>query len=221
MIVHDGRPPGLTWNYDRAELIADGVVHVLGVVVAVFAAGALVGLGLYRAQLATVSALAVYAATLMTVLGLSAVYNMWPVSPTKWLLRRFDHAAIFLLIAGTYTPFMIHVGTPAATAVLVAVWTAALAGAALKLILPGRFDRLAVIFYLVLAWSGLAVVGEVFATLPAAALALLLIGGGLYTVGVIFHLWNSLRFQNAIWHGFVLAAAGCQYGAVMSGVLFA
>lgn len=221
MIVHDGRPPGLTWNYDRAELIADGVVHVLGVVAAVFAAGALVGLGLYRAKLATVSALAVYAATLMAVLGLSAVYNMWPVSPTKWLLRRFDHAAIFLLIAGTYTPFMIHVGTPAATVVLVAVWTAALAGAALKLILPGRFDRLAVIFYLVLAWSGLAVVGEVFATLPAAALALLLIGGGLYSVGVVFHLWNSLRFQNAIWHGFVLAAAGCQYGAVMSGVLFA
>lgn len=220
MTVNDGRPLGLSWTYDRAELIADGIIHVLGAVAAVFAAGALVGLALYRAELATASALAVYAATLMTVLGLSAVYNMWPVSPTKWLLRRFDHAAIFLLIAGTYTPFMIHVGTPAATIVLVAVWAAALAGASLKLLLPGRFDRLAVIFYLVLAWSGLAVATEVFATLPTGALALLLAGGALYSIGVIFHLWNSLRFQNAIWHGFVLAAAGCQYGAVMSGVLF-
>lgn len=215
----DGRPPGLTWRFDRAELIADGVVHVVGVVAAVFAAGAMVGIALDRAELATVSSLAVYAASLMAVLGLSAVYNMWPVSRTKWLLRRFDHAAIWLLIAGTYTPFMVHVGTPAAQIVLAAVWLAALAGAALKLIAPGRFDRLAVFGYLAIAWSGLFIAGEVFAALSTLSIVLLALGGVLYTAGVVFHLWERLRFQNAIWHGFVLVAAGCQYGAVLEGVL--
>lgn len=215
----DGRPPGLTWQFDRAELIADGVVHVVGVVAAVFAAGALVGIALYRSELATVSSLAVYAASLMAVLGLSAAYNMWPVSRTKWLLRRFDHAAIWLLIAGTYTPLMVHVGTPTAHAVLAGVWVGALAGAVLKLVAPGRFDRIAVLGYLAIAWSGTLVAGEVFAALSTAAIVLLVAGGLLYSTGVVFHLWERLRFQNAIWHGFVLAAAGCQYAAVLDGVL--
>lgn len=215
----DGRPQGLTWRYDRAELVADGIVHVLGAVAAVFAAGALVGLALYRAELATVTSLAVYAATLIAVLGCSAVYNMWPVSRTKWLLRRFDHAAIFLLIAGTYTPFMIHVGSATAHGVLAFVWTAGLAGAAFKILAPGRLDRLAVLFYLVIAWSGVIVAHQVFSSLSTGAVVLLVTGGLIYTAGVVFHLWQSLRFQNAIWHGFVLVAAGCQYAAVLHGVL--
>lgn len=215
----DGRPHGVTWHYDRAELVADGIVHVLGAVAAVFAAGALVGVALYRAELATITALVVYALTLIAVIGCSAVYNMWPVSRTKWLLRRFDHAAIFLLIAGTYTPFMIHVASPTAYGVLAFVWTAGLAGAAFKILAPGRFDRLAVLFYLVIAWSGVVVAHQVFATLSTGALVMLVTGGLIYTFGVIFHLWHSLRFQNAIWHGFVLVAAGCQYAAVLNGVL--
>lgn len=217
--MSDGRPHGLTWSYDRAEMVADGIVHVLGVVAAVLAAGALVALALFRAELATVSALAVYAASLVAVLGCSAAYNMWPVSRTKWLLRRFDHAAIFFLIAGTYTPFMIHLGTASAHAVLAFVWTAAAAGAAFKILAPGRLDRLAVLFYLVIAWSGVLIARQVFASLPTAAVVLLVAGGLVYSAGVIFHLWETLRFQNAIWHGFVLVAAGCQYAAVLNGVL--
>lgn len=219
MSFDDGRPHGLKWHYDRAELIADGVVHVLGAVAAVFAAGALVGIALYRAEIATISSLAVYAASLMAVIGMSAAYNMWPVSRTKWLLRRFDHAAIFMLIAGTYTPFMIHAGTTEAYVMLAGVWIAGFAGAALKLAAPGRYDRITVALYLAIAWSGVLVAHQVFATLPAIAVVMLVIGGLIYSAGVIFHLWQSLRFQNAIWHGFVLVAAGCQYGAVLNGVL--
>lgn len=215
----DGRPPGLTWRYDRTELVADGIVHVLGAVAAVFAAGALVGLALYTAELPTVTALAVYAVTLIAVIGCSAAYNMWPVSRTKWILRRFDHAAIFLLIAGTYTPLMVHVGTPLAYGVLAFVWVAGLAGAAFKILAPGRFDRLAVLGYLAIAWSGVVVAHQVFVSLSTAAIVLLVTGGLIYTAGVVFHLWESLRFQNAIWHGFVLVAAGFQYAAILSGVL--
>ncbi|MBX9991926.1 PAQR family membrane homeostasis protein TrhA [Phreatobacter oligotrophus] len=215
----DGRPPGLTWRYDRSELVADGIVHVLGAVAAVFAAGALVGLALYTAELPTVTALTVYAVTLIAVIGCSALYNMWPVSRTKWILRRFDHAAIFLLIAGTYTPLMVHVGTPLAYGVLAFVWVAGLAGAAFKIFAPGRFDRLAVLGYLAIAWSGVVVAHQVFVSLSTAAIVLLVTGGLIYTAGVVFHLWESLRFQNAIWHGFVLVAAGFQYAAILNGVL--
>ncbi|MGL4285263.1 MAG: PAQR family membrane homeostasis protein TrhA [Phreatobacter sp.] len=221
MTFDDGRPFGLTWHYDRHELVADGVVHIIGAAFAVIAAALLIGLAVFHVEAATIVALAVYAASLMAVIGCSAAYNMWPVSRTKWLLRRFDHAAIYLLIAGTYTPFMIRLGTPLSLGVLAGVWAVALVGAAIKLAAPGRFDRLAVGLYLALGWSGVVVVDQVFAVLSTPAACLLVAGGLLYSIGVIFHVWRRLRFQNAIWHGFVLTAAACQYGAVISGVVFA
>ena len=114
---------------------------------------------------------------------------------------------------------MVHVGTPLAYGVLAFVWVAGLAGAAFKIFAPGRFDRLAVLGYLAIAWSGVVVAHQVFVSLSTAAIVLLVTGGLIYTAGVVFHLWESLRFQNAIWHGFVLVAAGFQYAAILNGVL--
>ena len=91
------------WNYDRAELIADGVVHVLGVLAGLIAATVLIVLTVIRASGPDVAAVSVYVAGLMAMLVFSATYNLWPVSPRKWLLRRFDHSAIYILIAATYT----------------------------------------------------------------------------------------------------------------------
>jgi hemolysin III len=221
MTTHDGRPHGMDWRYDRAELIADGTVHILGVVAAVAAVTAMIVIAAIRAQAVTILSVAIYSASLVAVIGISAAYNMWPVSRTKWLLRRFDHAAIYLLIAGTYTPLMIHVGTTLTYAVLGFVWAVALVGAAVKLIAPGRFDRLAVGLYLGLSWSGILVAHEVFHVLSLSAAVMLVVGGLIYSGGVVFHLWHSLRFQNAIWHAFVLVAAGFQYGAVFGGIVLA
>ena len=212
---------GLHWRYDRAELIADGAVHALGVTLAI--AGAIALLQAAR-SLAPVelAAAAIYAAGLVTVLGVSAAYNTLPVSPLKGRLRRFDHAAIYLLIAGTYTPFLTQLKNGLVAAVLLAgVWGASVAGMALKLALPGRYDRLSVGFYLLVSWSGVAAYEAVLDVLPGSTLALLAAGGVLYTTGVVFHLWESLRFQNAIWHAFVLAAAACHYGAVLDCLFFA
>jgi hemolysin III len=97
---------------------------------------------------------------------------------------------------------------------LTGVWVTAGLGVMLKLVLPGRFDRVAVALYLLLGWSGVIFRGSVFASLPSLTIWLLA-AGGLYSVGVIFHLWESLRFQNAIWHAFVLLAAGCHYTAAL------
>ena len=157
----------------------------------------------------------VYATALVLMLGVSALYNLHPVSPRKWLLRRADHALIYLMIAGTYTPLVALVGSGSrAYALLAVIWIVALVGIAVKLFLPGRFDRLSIALYLMLGWSGLFAYESVIAILQPTALWLLAIGGALYSVGVVFHVWRSLPFQNAIWHGFVLVATACHYGTI-------
>lgn len=208
------------WTYDRAELIADSIVHVTGVSLGLVAATVLIVLaGVYASTLDLVT-VSIYAVGLVAMLSFSAVYNLWPVSPAKWILRRFDHSAIYVLIAATYTPLLAQMGdlVPAFT-LLGGVWSVALLGIALKILYPGRFDRLAVGLYLALGWSGVVAYDSIAASLTHTALWLIAIGGVLYSAGVIFHAWQRLRFQNAIWHGFVLLAAACHYSAVLDTVL--
>ena len=208
------------WNYDRVELIADGVVHAIGIVFGLIAATVLVVLTAVYASTVDIVAVSVYVVGLLSMLVLSATYNLWPVSPTKWVLRRFDHSAIYMLIAATYTPFIMELKDSVfAIAVLIGVWCVAIFGIVLKLGWPGRFDRLAVGLYLALGWSGLMLYDAVVAALPNVALWLVLAGGALYSLGVIFHAWQRLRFQNVIWHCFVLLGAACHYTAVLDLVL--
>jgi hemolysin III len=147
---------------------------------------------------------------------MSAAYNLWPVSPVKWLLRRLDHSAIYLLIAGTYTAFLLPLERNGPLLLLLAIWLAAGFGVLLKVRYPGRFDRAAIALYLFLGWSGLLVFQQLAASFSQRTIMLIFVGGVLYTVGVVFHVWSRLRYQNAIWHGFVVAAAGVHYEAVVS-----
>lgn len=222
MIDADGRPLHLAWRYSRAELIADAIVHALGLVLAVSGAGALVALAAYRLTAGEIAAVTVYACGLVGLLAVSAAYNMWPVSRTKWWLRRFDHASIFILIAATYTPFMMRApGNGAALALFIAVWAVAIGGAVVKIVLPGRFDRAAIVAYLLLGFSGLLVWETMARVLAGTTIALIVVGGLLYAGGVVFHVWNGLKFQNALWHGFVLVASAIFYSAVLTGVVLA
>lgn len=167
-----------------------------------------------------IGAIIVYVIGLLSMLGASAAYNFWPISPRKWVLRRLDHSAIYLLIAATYTPFLLNMKSGMTTSLLLGViWLTAAAGVALKLMWPGRLDRLSIALYLVLGWSGALAYGPVAAALRPLTLWLIVIGGALYSIGVLFHVWERLRFHTAIWHGFVLSAAGCHYAAVMSCVM--
>src|ERR1700730_888607 len=139
----------LRWNYDRAELIADGVVHGIGVFCGLVAATVLIVLTAIYGTALEVAVVSVYVAGLLAMLVLSATYNLWPISRVKWVLRRFDHSAIYLLIAATYTPFITQMKESVlAIALLTGVWCVAIFGIVLKLRLPGRFDRLAVGLYL-------------------------------------------------------------------------
>ncbi len=210
-------PPGVrgevSWDYDRAELIADAVVHAAGIVLGLIGAVAIAAIALRRGESA--APVLVYGVVLLAMLGVSAAYNMWPVSPVKWVLRRFDHSAIYLLIAGTYTPFLAQMKGLLSAGLSIGLWATAAVGVALKLLLPGRFDRTSVALYLILGWSGVVAYRSFAAAIPAASLWLLAIGGILYSLGVLFHAWEGLRFHNAIWHGFVLVAAICHYVAVL------
>jgi hemolysin III len=208
------------WNYDRAELIADGVIHAVGVLFGIIAATVLVVLTVVYAGTIDIVGVSIYVAGLLSMLVLSATYNLWPVSRAKWVLRRFDHSAIYLLIAATYTPFILELKDSAfALALLVCVWCVAILGIVLKLAWPGRFDRVSVGIYLAMGWSGMMLYDAVVKALPTVALWFVVAGGALYSLGVIFHAWRRLRFQNAIWHGFVLAGAACHYTAVLNLVL--
>ena len=165
------------------------------------------------------SAFAVYAAGFFALFGCSCAYNFAKPSPIRWRLRGFDHASIYLMIAGTYTALLSQVpASPGAIGLGVFVWTAALAGAAAKLLLPGRFERGGIAAYLALGWAALPMAVPLARALPVESSALVLAGGALYSVGVAFHVWDSLKFQSAIWHGFVAAAAGCQFAGVLAAV---
>src|SRR2546427_10983829 len=129
------------WNYDRAEIIADGVVHVVGVCFGLVAATALIVLTAIYATALDIVAVSIYVAGLLAMLVLSATYNLWPVSRAKWVLRRFDHSSIYVLIAATYTPFIAQMKDSIfALALLLGVWCMAAVGILIKLLFPGRFD---------------------------------------------------------------------------------
>jgi hemolysin III len=220
LLGRHGQPMMLKWSINRSEAVADGIIHVLGSLSAFIAGTTLITLAAEYATPPTFIAVTIYVVCLMAGLGFSAAYNLWPISATKWILRRFDHSAIFLFIAGTYTPFLIQVKEPlVSVGLLTGVWLIAWTGVWLKLRYPGYLDRLSIGLYLALGWSGLLAMKSIVAELPSTALSLLVIGGVLYSVGVIFHVWERLRFQNAVWHAFVLLAAACHYAAVMNLVL--
>jgi hemolysin III len=211
-----GAPPNVRWNYDRHEILADGVVHAIGLAAGLIASIVLIVVACTFAAPADIAAVSVYAAGLIAMLALSATYNLFPVSRWKWILRRFDHSAIYVLIAATYTPFIAQMPVTVTSVVLMAgVWGVAAIGIVLKLFFPGRFDRLAIVLYLAMGWSGVMVYDVIADVLPKVTLCLIAIGGLLYSAGVVFHVWERLRFQNAIWHGFVLLAASCHYAAVL------
>jgi hemolysin III len=210
----------IRWNYDRAELIADAIVHGIGVFSGLIAATVLIVLAGVFASALKIVMVSVYAAGLLAMLGLSAAYNLWPVSPRKWLLRRFDHSAIYVLIAATYTPIFAQLEDRIfALSLLAGVWGVAAVGIVLKLFLPGRFDTLSVGLYLAMGWSGVIAYDAGLSSLPHPAIWFILAGGLLYSFGVIFHAWQRLRFQNVIWHCFVLLGAACHYTAVLDLVL--
>ena len=201
--------------YRRAEIAADAIVHALGVGFALIGGPILIGLVAAGGEVWSIVAISVYVATLIAMFAASAGYNLIPVLAWKDWLRRIDHSTIYLKIAGAYTPFAaISIGGVVDKTLLATVWLVALTGLALKLLYPRRFEILSIVLYLALGWAAVFMAGDVADSLQGTTIILVLIAGGLYSFGVVFHLWEKLPFQNAIWHMMVLSATAVLYAAM-------
>ena len=219
MSLPDLHPRLFKRAYSNGELLADGAVHAAALVAGAIGFSLLFLKAPFHGGAGEGLAMAVYAAGFFLLFGFSFAYNMTPASPLKWILRRCDHSAIYLMIAGTYTALLSQTQNSRwAVALAAFVWSGALVGVVLKLFLPGRLDRVAIGVYLALGWSAIVAIKPLVAALPAETLAFVVLGGLIYSIGVAFHLWHSLKFQNAIWHGCVAVAAGCHFAGILAAV---
>ena len=207
-------------EYSLGERVADGCVHLLGVVASLAAAITLMILAARVLPGLSLIPLGVYGVGLVAMFACSAAYHLITKEKAKELFRRLDHAAIFVMIAGTYTPLaLLNMGGAWGFGLLSAVWAIAFFGAAVKLALPRALERISIALYLAQGWAALVTLGPLASAVPTLALVLIGMGGVLYTLGVPFHLWRRLPYHNAIWHGFVLAAAGLHYAAILDATI--
>ena len=200
--------------YSRAELVSDAAVHLTALVAALAAVPVMITLAaVWRGDASAIVGTSVYGGTLIAMISCSLLYNaaLWP----EWndVLWRLDHSAIYLKIAGTYTPFTLLSGT--GFGLMTGLWGAALAGTMLKVFAPGRFRRVGFALYLGMGWAGLVAGWELFGALSPVVLWLLVAGGLTYTVGTVFYLARRRLFHNTIWHVFVMSASTVFFVAVM------
>lgn len=208
----------MAYPYSREETIADGTVHALALGASIIAVVALLMQTAPAAQAGTTMAVILYAAMMLLSFGASAAYHLLPWDRTRPLLHRIDHAAIYLKIAGTYTPLVVLIGSAFGYVVLALVWLVALAGAVAKLSIWATDARGSLALYLALGWASVLLIWPMWQALPGTAIALICAGGALYTVGTVVFAAKAMRYQNAIWHAFVLGASACFYGAIAVGV---
>lgn len=218
--VPASRPSGVKRSYTRAEALADMTVHALGVVGGLVAVPVLITLAvIWRDDAALIIAVTVYGAALVAMFSASAGYNFAHIRLSGGrvveALRRVDHAAIYVKIAGTYTPYAVITGGPLGRWLLIGIWAMAALGTLGKLIAPDRWQKMSLMLYIAMGWCVVLVFDPVSDAITAATAMLIVVGGSLYTIGVIFHLWERLPFQNAIWHVFVLVATFVFYSAMV------
>lgn len=202
------------------EDIASAATHGAGLLMAVAAVPVLIVLGALRGTPLHVASFTIYGASLVLVYATSTLYHATRRPRLKHLFRILDHAAIYLLIAGTYTPVtLISLEGPWGWTLLSLVWVLAVGGCIFKLFFVGQFQRLSTTLYLVMGWLAVVAIGPVVEAVPAAGLGWLVAGGLSYTVGVAFFVWERMPYNHAVWHLFVIAGSACHYVAMLLYVL--
>lgn len=203
-------------EYSDIEERANAITHGLGVVLGV------VGLILllirafdYQADMLTVVSMAVYGSSIILLFLASTLYHSITTEKTKRLLKTLDHCAIYLLIAGSYTPFLlVGLRTPLAMGLMAVIWGIALVGIIMKIAFVYRFKRLSLFIYLAMGWLSLIVVYQLAVNIDIGGLVLLAVGGVIYSLGVIFYVAKRIPYNHAIWHLFVLAGCACHFFAI-------
>jgi len=207
-------------NYTLSEEIANAGIHGLGVLLAIVGLVLLVILAVENGSALTVTAVSVYGASLVLLYTSSTLYHTVLTSRAKALFRHLDHISIYLLIAGTYTPFTLvslHGGWRWSLFGL--IWALALAGIAMQGNLIKRRRGLSIAVYVAMGWVGIIAIKPLIDALPTGGLVLMLAGGVAYTLGTVFYAWHRLPYNHAIWHGFVLSGSVLHFLAVLLYVL--
>ncbi|MDG3086736.1 hemolysin III family protein [Vibrio hannami] len=203
-------------EYSVWEEVANSLSHALGIVLGI------VGLVLLlvkansaHADTLTITSMSIYGASVIILFLASTLYHAIPHQKAKRALKTFDHCAIYLLIAGSYTPFLlVSLRTPLAIGLMIVIWTIALIGILFKVAFVYRFEKLSLISYLTMGWLSLIVIYQLATHLNVGGLTLLAAGGIIYSLGVIFYVSKRIPFNHAIWHGFVLAGCVCHFFAI-------
>jgi hemolysin III len=203
-------------QYSVKEEIANTATHALGMLLGV------VGLVLLlvksveqNADTMTLASMAIYGSSMIVLFLASTLYHAIPNPRAKRALKTFDHCAIYLLIAGSYTPFLlVSLRTPLAVGLMVVIWSIALVGIIMKLAFVYRFKKLSLVTYLLMGWLSLIVIYQLAMNLEMGGLVLLGIGGLIYSLGVVFYVAKRIPYNHAIWHGFVLAGCACHFFAI-------
>jgi hemolysin III len=197
------------------EEVASAVTHGAGLLLAVGEVPVLIALGVLYGSGVHVAAFSIYGASLVALYAASTLYHAFQTPRLKRLFRVVDHAAIYLLIAGTYTPVtLVSLDGLWGWGLFALVWTLAAVGCVFKLFCTGRFERTSTALYLGMGWAAVLAIGPLLDTLPAAAFGWLLAGGLAYSAGVAFYAWERLPYNHAVWHGFVLAGSVCHFVAI-------
>lgn len=203
-------------GYSVKEEVANAISHGLGLILGI------VGLIMlllkaseHQADALTITSLSVYGGSMIALFLASTLYHAIPHQRAKRWLKTFDHCAIYLLIAGSYTPFLlVSLRTPLAIGLMIVIWSIALIGIILKIAFVYRFKKLSLATYLVMGWLSLVVIYQLALNLDVGGLTLLAAGGIVYSLGVIFYVAKRIPFNHAIWHGFVLAGCACHFLAI-------
>jgi len=203
-------------RYSFAEELTNSLTHGVGALLSIAGVVVLVVLASMTGDPWRIVSCSIYGASLVALYLASTLYHGVPGESAKKFLRRFDHAAIFLLIAGTYTPFVLVLlrGGWGWTLFSI-VWAIAAVGVATKVAFTGRFEAASTAMYLGMGWLGVMAIKPVMAAIPTGGLILLAAGGLAYTAGVLFYACKRIPFNHAIWHVFVLGGSTCHFLAIL------
>ncbi len=203
----------------RREM-ANALTHGIGIIFGIASIPVLSAIGAHTGNVAGIVGATIYAFSFIMLFMFSTLYHSTQNENAKKILRTCDHISIFFLIAGTYTPFLlIYMLNPFGITLLSIQWSLVLIGIIFKVFFTGRFKVVSTLIYVAMGWLLLVGGEQFFVVLPTPVLVMLMVGGGLYTLGCIFYLNKKIFYHHAIWHLFVLSAAICHYVAVLLAVL--
>lgn len=201
------------------EEFANSLSHGLGLIFGIISLPIPIAMAANNGNIPGLVGASIFGFGFLMVFTFSTLYHAFTNPRIKEALRVMDHISIYFLIAGTYTPFLlVFMFNTTGITVLSVLWGAVLVGTVFKIFATGKWNIVSTLMYLLMGWSVLFVPTEFFGSLSTSCLTLVAIGGGFYTLGVVFYLWEKVPYNHAIWHLFVLAGAICHYVAVLLSV---